>query len=88
MKLEDIRLTPEEVQEAVTPEFIKKGGGTWGLCSFEVKVANTATDKAIKKMLEFVEDKMAQSPAGCEGYLCMDCTDDWTGDLRKLVEEA
>ena len=53
--LEDIRLTDAEVQEGITPNFVKAQGGTWGLCSFERKLADTATDKAIKTIVEDIE---------------------------------
>uniref|UniRef100_A0A6M3LHQ4 Uncharacterized protein n=1 Tax=viral metagenome TaxID=1070528 RepID=A0A6M3LHQ4_9ZZZZ len=60
MKIEDIRLTKEEINKAymkgdyhltfrITPEM---------LCGIEA-TANTATDKAIKEILRILEDAMA-----------------------------
>jgi len=74
--IEEIRLNKEEINKAFS-----------GAPDHHQAIANTATDKAIKKIVEFVEDKMAQAPAGCEGYLCMDCTEDWLEALKKLVKE-
>ncbi len=78
--LEDIRLTPEEIQEVITPDFVKKQGRMWNILESETTLANAATDKANKWWIEWVERAILVHPDNRKAW-----ERQYLEALRKLV---
>ncbi len=86
LNVEDIRLTPEEAKVALDKLFPNKNtrATPGNIALFGLECANTATDKAIKKSVEVVDDLLDSMGLGIDNFP-LSAWNRWQA-LKKLVE--
>lgn len=78
---EDIRLTDEEILPLLE---LRQSGGTWEMVN---QISNTATDKAIRKMVEWFNGTCQHRVPFHTRQQCILCKDKFVMSLEKLMEE-